>query len=266
MKWQWDDNAVKSKLATDNVATMLVNKMKRFGNNSQDILKVAAVLGAKFRASMVATVIDNVPQKELRRLSSAETEDLTLDDTDVSTLNSSVHEFEEEGLLEKESEEEDDVWNFVHDRVQSAAIQLIPLDKQDNFRGEIGSVLMEQLDPDVLDDSLFAVVSLCNYSIDDLDTKVKRKELAAMNLKAGVLASDNAAFDAAAVYFQAAYKLMSPDGWEYDHNMMVKVCSEGSRACFICGDTDSMNKFISEVISRDDVRWMISLQHTKSRT
>ena len=96
MKWQWDDNAIKSKLATDNVATMLVNKMKRFGNSSQDILKVAAVLGAKFRTSMVATVIDNVPQKELRRLSSAETEELTSESTDVSTLNSSVHEFEEE--------------------------------------------------------------------------------------------------------------------------------------------------------------------------
>ena len=83
----------------------------------------------------------------------------------------------------KKESEEDDVWNFVHDQVQSAAIQLIPLDKQDNFRGEIGTVLMEQLDPDVLDDSLFAVVSLCNYSIDDLDTKDERKELAAMNLR-----------------------------------------------------------------------------------
>lgn len=111
MKWIFDDDAIKAKLMTVNVATVLVNKLKSFEDNRQSILKVAAVLGAKFRASIVGTVLDNVSQNELRRLSSS-AEDSTVDDSTTRTLDASIHEFEEEGLLEKET---DDIWAFGHE-------------------------------------------------------------------------------------------------------------------------------------------------------
>ena len=116
MKWIFDDDAIKAKLMTVNVATVLVNKLKSFEDNRQNILKVAAVLGAKFRASVVGTVLDNVSQNELRRLSSSveqvEGADSTTDDSTTRTLDASIHEFEEEGLLEKET---DDIWAFGHE-------------------------------------------------------------------------------------------------------------------------------------------------------
>ena len=111
MKWMFDDDAIKAKLMTENVATVLVNKLKSFEDNMQNILKVAAVLGAKFRASIVGTVLDNVPQNELRRLSSSAV-DSTTDDSTTSTLDTSIHAFEEEGLLERET---DDIWVFGHE-------------------------------------------------------------------------------------------------------------------------------------------------------
>ena len=111
MKWIFDDDAIKAKLMTENVATVLVNKLKSFEDNMQNILKVAAVLGAKFRASIVGTVLDNVSQNELRRLSSS-AGDSTTDDPTTSTLDVSIHEFEEEGLLERET---DDIWAFGHE-------------------------------------------------------------------------------------------------------------------------------------------------------
>ena len=111
MKWIFDDDAIKAKLMTENVATVLVNKLKSFEDNMQNILKVAAVLGAKFRASVVGTVLDNVPQNELRRLSSS-AEDSTADDSTMCILDASIHQFEEEGLLERET---DDIWAFGHE-------------------------------------------------------------------------------------------------------------------------------------------------------
>ena len=114
MKWTIDDDAIKAKLMTANVATVLVNKLKRFEDSAQNILKVAAVLGAKFHASVVATVVDNVSQNELRRLSSSveEMASSITDDTTTCTFDASIHEFEEEGLLERET---DDIWVFGHE-------------------------------------------------------------------------------------------------------------------------------------------------------
>ena len=114
MKWMFDDDAIMAKLMTVNVATVLVNKLKRFEDSAQNTLKVAAVLGAKFRASVVATVVENISQTELRRLSSSaeEVTSSTTDDTTTCSLDTSIHEFEEEGLLERET---DDIWVFGHE-------------------------------------------------------------------------------------------------------------------------------------------------------
>ena len=136
-------------------------------------------------------------------------------------------------------------------QIQSAALKLIPPEKQDGFRGEIGNVLNEKLDPEDLENNLFEVVNLRNHAVATISSEEERKELATMNLRAGVKASENAAFHAAAVYFKAARELMGADGWANDHGMMIKLCSEGANACFICNDVETMHKFIDEVISKD---------------
>ena len=138
-----------------------------------------------------------------------------------------------------------------HSQIQSAALKLIPPEKQDDFRGTIGNILNKQLDPEDLDKCFFEVVSLRNHAVATISSEEERKELATMNLQAGMKASENAAFDAAAIYFQAARKLMGEDGWVNDQGMMIKICSEGANACFISNDIDTMHKFIDEVISKD---------------
>ena len=138
-----------------------------------------------------------------------------------------------------------------HSQIQSAALKLIPPEKQDDFRGTIGNILNKQLDPEDLDKCFFEVVSLRNHAVATISSEEERKELATMNLEAGMKASENAAFDAAAIYFQAARKLMGKDGWVNDQGMMIKICSEGANASFISNDIDTMHKFIDEVISKD---------------
>ena len=82
----------------------------------------------------------------------------------------------------------------------------------------------------------------------------ERRELAKLNLRAGMKASDNAAFDSAAVYFTAGWKQLGPTtGWAMDSQTMLDLCSEGATACFVSGDLDMMNVFIMEVIGRDDI-------------
>ena len=140
---------------------------------------------------------------------------------------------------------------YPYSQIQSAALKLIPPEKQDGFRGEIGNVLQEQLDPEDLDNSLFEVVSLRNYAVATISSDEERKELATMNLQAALKASEIAAFDAAAVYFKAGRELMGEDGWANDQKMMIQLCSEGANACFISNDLDTMHNLIDEVINKD---------------
>ena len=53
------------------------------------------------------------------------------------------------------------------------------------------------------------------------------------------------------MYFKASRELLGIGGWDTEQQMMLTLCSEGANACFICGDLDTMNKLIAEVLSRD---------------
>jgi len=182
MRWLWDDDAVEEKLATENVATVLINKLRRLSSKSQSVVKVASCLGAKFSLSAVTAVTENLSDEET--LSGAQIEFDTRDDS-ISVLDSSIlSELEDEGLWEKEAKNAD-VRVFGHDKIQSAAFELIPFDRRDSFRGKIGSLLMEKLDEEVLEGLLFEVVSLRNCSMGNIADEEERTELAKMNLRAG---------------------------------------------------------------------------------
>jgi len=191
MKWTWDDDTVNAELATENVATVLINKLNRLNTRTQNVVKVASCLGANFSLSAVAAITDNLRTSELRRLSSIEqmpplTEDDDEDDNTTSSLGSSLHELQGEGLWEVESEDAD-ICHFGHDKIQTAAFELIPISRRDTFRGKIGSILLEKLDDDALEANLFEVVSLLNCAMNTLsDDKEERKKLAKLNLRAGM--------------------------------------------------------------------------------
>eukprot|EP00985_Skeletonema_marinoi_P013694 scaffold6844_cov75-Skeletonema_marinoi.AAC.3 len=269
MKWTWDEDEVKSKIVTENVASVLVNKMNRLQEETQRMLMVASCLGANFRKSAVMEVMKNIPQVEMRGSMRASMRSasgtaatkgnfsaslLALDlsnactDQDGSDASyaSSIEEFEGEGLCEVDNEE----CRFMHDQIQSAAFELISPEQRDSFRGRIGSILLQTLSPEELEASLFEVVGLLNCASSNV-TDEERVELARMNLKAVIKASENAAFDTAKVYFKEGRDALGSKGWEGDYRTMLDLCIHGANACFVTGDFDSMNALIDEVLSKD---------------
>lgn len=187
-RWLWDDDVISNKMVTANVATILVDKLRRFDETSQTVLKVASCLGSTFSVPATEAVA--------RTLISASTETASHDgETEAVSLASLVDKFEREGLWEREGDLATQC-HFTHDQVQSAAFELVPVEERDMFRGTVGKKLMNLLDPESLEDNLFEVVSLANYEAAYISAE-KRNELARLNIKAGLKASSVAAFDAA---------------------------------------------------------------------
>ena len=132
---------------------------------------------------------------------------------------------------------------------QAAAFELIPSEKRNSFRGEIGEALMKHLDPASLEDVLFEAVSLRNCAIPDPEEE--RHTLALMNLEAGLKASSASAFDTAVIYFKAGHELLGSSGWEKDCTTMLRLCSNYANAAFINSDLETMNLLIDEVLSKE---------------
>ena len=163
MKWKWDMEAVNGKMATENVSTMMVNKLRRLDRKSQSVLQIASCLGAKFSSSTVKIVIESLSAQEVLRLSTNSTsmiEEIESDDETVSSLDTSVEELAAEGIFERDQGN----ITFGHDKIQSAAFELIDENMRDAFRGKMGEILFSSCknDKDALEASLFEIVSLRN--------------------------------------------------------------------------------------------------------
>jgi len=92
-----------------------------------------------------------------------------------------------------------------------------------------------------------------NNPTNDNMTNEERISVAAKNLKAGLVALDNAEFDAAAVCFLLGRGQLGPHGWSIDFKLMLKLTSEAANAAYITGDFDNMNTLINEVLSIEGI-------------
>lgn len=140
--------------------------------------QIASCLGSSFSKATLEIVVDRSKK------------DFPDDDTEIVSL---IGEFEHEGLVEHES---DDICRFSHDQVQYAAFELVPPENRDSFKGDIGRILINSLDPPALEDSLFDIVSLRNFAAPSVKGE-ERIKLGEMNVRCGLKASGNAAFDTA---------------------------------------------------------------------
>ena len=181
--------AVNGKMATENVSTMMVNKLRRLDRKSQSVLQIASCLGAKFSSSTVKIVIESLSAQEVLRLSTnstslieeIESDDETVSSLDVSSLDTSVEELAEEGIFARDQGN----ITFGHDKIQSAAFELIDENMRDAFKGRMGDILMQKLDKEALEASLFEIVSLRNCQMTSITATKERLELAKLNLRAG---------------------------------------------------------------------------------
>ena len=113
MSWTWDDKAVEQKLMTENVSTILVNKLRRFDTPMQNVMKVASCIGASFSTKVLSAVIENSARQKFSRSDSLS---FSCGDTDISSsIGDAVSVCIEQGLWEQDTEDE---CKFSHDQIQ----------------------------------------------------------------------------------------------------------------------------------------------------
>ena len=235
MTWKWDETIIAQKLVTQNVASIMLNKMKVLNEKLQNVLKVASVLGSSSIISLLEVVVKNL--------------NFNFGEGDASSnVFHAIDELVNEGLLERDGNNK---MRFVHDQIQLSAFQLIPEEERDSFKGQIGNILMLNLEPDALKDAIFEVVSLCNCASLP-KSQEDRKKLAKLNLQAGLKASTNGAYSLSVIYFEKGRKLLN-DAWDIDSDIMLQLCSNEANARFVIGDNQVMDMLINQVLGRKDI-------------
>jgi len=152
-------------------------------------------------------------------------------------------------------------YRWVHDKVQEAAISLIPPEQLNATKFQVGRILQQQLTEQEVLDNIFEVTNLLNNNPLAMSLTVEeRVEIAKLDLQAAKKAKRLSAFKSAAEYVAKGIALLvssKDEGEEEDLSLwrtpascklLVDMYSTGAEAEYVCGNTQHALAYCDQVL------------------
>ena len=193
LAWQWEMKRIRAKGYTDNVVDLMVGKLKRLANMTQDALKQLACLGNVVEFATLALVQGKSEEE----------------------IHTGLWEAARVGLVLQR----DGSYAFLHDRVQEAAYALIPESERAAEHLRIGRVLMSRTPAHDIAEKIFEIVNQLDRGTALISLQEERERVAELNLIAGKRAKTSTAYASALNYLIAGRALVAKDSWEQRYNL-----------------------------------------------
>ena len=231
--WQWDIAAIEEKGFTDNVVELMVGKLQKLPPSTQQVLSLAACLGAQFDLQTLALVCERSASEVFEDLKTAIQMGLIipLSELDVNLLIQD--------------------YKFGHDRIQQAAYSLIPKEQKPSTHLRIGQLFLEQTPVSEREEKIFDIVGNLNRGAEEITEQTQRYELAELNLLAGEKAKKSTAYTAAIEYLKMGIELLKDDCWQTHYNLTSNLYIEASEVSYLQSDFTEMERLGNQVLEKD---------------
>ncbi|MDI3281884.1 AAA family ATPase [Polyangium sp. 15x6] len=243
--WQWDDAAIRAANVTDNVVDLMVGVLRRLSPETQHVLERAACIGHSFDFGSLATIAE----KPVHEVSAALWEALR---AGLVVSLDGDYRYLESGVGSEAREVSSSLFNvryqFVHDRVLSAAYMLVEPEQRKQLHLSIGRLLRKRSGERPRDEDLLDLVHHLNLGASAITDRAERRDLAEINLRAGQKAKAATAYHAGAIYTRAGIELLDAADWDEHYDLCHSLHIEGGQCAFACGDAERAEALFAEAL------------------
>lgn len=216
-------DAIEGAAMTDNVVDLMSRKINRLAEPARRTLTLAACIGNRFDLATLATVSERSSEAAWEALAPAVAE----------------------GLIVPEG---DDVFAFLHDRVQQAAYAQIPAAQKPQAHLTIGRLLAKK--PPGEREHVFDIASHLNIGRALLTDAGEQVALARLNLAAGQKAKQSTAYQTALGYFSAGSNICGEANWDSDYELVFKLHLCAAECEYLCGELDEAEAHLDTLLAR----------------
>ena len=220
-RWSWNLDRIRAKGYADNVVDLMVVKLGRLPEETQEALQQLACLGNIADATTLANVLG--------------------------TSKEEVHAALWEAVRLELVERLPGAYRFVHDRVQEAAYSLVAEVGRAAAHLRIGRLLVAHTPPTKREEAVFEIVSQLNRGAALIASAEEREQLAELNLIAGKRAKASTAYASALGYLVAGGALLPGDAWKRRRKLALELELNRAECEFLTGDLAAAEERLAEL-------------------
>jgi len=239
--WQCDIAQARLTHASD-VVEFMAAQLQKLPAPTQEVLKLAACIGAQFDLDTLAIVNEELPEQTASALWRALQEELILPITEGYKCFIPTDDRSHTESITNPT------YRFLHDRVQQAAYSLIPDNQKQATHLKIGQLLLHKYSDIEREEKLFDIVGHLNQGIELINQLSEREALAKLNLKAGGKARSSIAYAVAMVYLQTGIELLRANCWQSQYELTLNLYIAATEAAYLNAELEGMEQMAAQVL------------------
>lgn len=245
-EWTWDMSALKQLTVTENVVDLVVSKINKLPEETQEFLKLAACVGNQFDLQSLSVLTGKSLTETAKILWPALQDNLIIPlsegyklimaDVDYAGTRQTI------------------LYKFSHDRIQQAANSLLTEGQKKIIDIKLARLLLENTPKEELDEKLFEIVNHYNASL-ELVTNAKEKfEIAELNLKAAYKAKSAIAYESAENYFKTSINLLGESAWDDHYSLMLEAYIGYAECMHLAGKFSEADELFTKLMERSKTK------------
>lgn len=244
-EWIWHTDKIVAAGLTDNIITLIVNKLQKCSEVTRKILMLAACTGHSFDASLINHIADYPPDVILKHIQEAINEGFIVPDEHIAEVYWDPEE-ELEVIMSHKGQTRS--LKFPHDRVRQAAYSLIEPNERKALHYQIGKILLESLSDHDREEKIFDIVYQINHAFELIKNPKERLKYAELNLHAGEKAMNAVAYLTASEYLRAGLNFLPNDRWKLHYDLAFQLQIKLAECSFLIGDYDEARELFDHTL------------------
>lgn len=260
-RWTWDLDAISQLQISDNIVDLMMAKIKRLPEETQEIIKLAACIGNSFDANLLKLIAEIPLEETIQRLDPAIDESLILPKDNNYRLISTDADLSDQKIE----------FSFIHDRIQQSFYSLIPDEEKKKVHLQIGRLLDKNIAGEKRNEKIFDIVFQFNTGLHLIQEQKEKIHLSKLNLQAGSKAVESSAHSTALELIENGLQLMPKNAWTKHYELMHQLSEKGAEAAYLLGESAKMDMFINSVIEHSKTApeqkkvYMLRIDHLTSQ-
>ncbi|MEP7123664.1 MAG: AAA family ATPase, partial [Byssovorax sp.] len=247
-RWQWSLLQIQEARITEDVASLMAERIGLLPEASQRALRLASCIGGSFDLATLALISERNREQAAADLWEPVQAGLLLPVGDEYKYLEAKALSQSGELTGPESRSIH--YRFPHDRVRESAYAQLDPELRQALHLRIGRLWLSVTPEERREARIFEIVNQLDTSTELIDSAGERRELASLNLLAGRKAKGAAAYELALRYFDVGKALLGDDAWEADHDLTFRLHRQRAECAWLLGRLDEADKGFDEALTR----------------